>query len=116
DPVVSGFHGEIRIGAVPLGTGIGILAFNFYPEAGGDMVLNSSYFTDVQLYLQPSGGHRLLRNAIAHEHGHGLGFRHVVPCSQSKLMEPFSSTVYDMWQVDERRALQYNYGDRYAGN
>lgn len=113
-------HGDIRFGANPLGTAAGTLAFNYFPEAGGDMVLNSSYFDpDVQgnyYELGGSGNYRRLRNAIAHEHGHGLGFRHAIPCFEQKLMEPFASTVYDTITVDERRGAQHNYGDRYAGN
>lgn len=113
-------HGDIRFGANPLGTDFGVLAFNYFPEAGGDMVLNSSYFdTTVQgnyYELGGSGNYRRLRNAIAHEHGHGLGFRHAIPCFEQKLMEPFASTVYDTITIDERRGAQHNYGDRYAGN
>jgi hypothetical protein len=114
-------HGDIRFGSYAQGEGLGVLAFNYYPELGGDMVLNSSYFveptdTSTPPYFTASNGYRYLRNTIAHEHGHGLGFRHVVPCNQQKLMEPFASTVYDTIQTDEKRGAQRNYGDRYAGN
>ncbi len=120
-PAGPGTHGDIRFGSYAQGEGFGVLAFNYFPEFGGDMVLNSSYFvepgdTAPPPYFSASNGYRYLRNVIAHEHGHGLGFRHVIPCSQTKLMEPFSSTVYDMVQIDEKRGAQHNYGDRFAGN
>jgi hypothetical protein len=119
-PPGPGTHGDIRFGSYAQGEGAGILAINYYPEAGGDMALNSSYFVEpcdvgAPPYFSASNGYRFLRNTIAHEHGHGLGFRHVVPCNQTKLMEPFQSTVYDTIQIDEKRGAQHNYGDRFAG-
>jgi len=116
---VDGGRGDIRFGAHPQGRDIGILAANFFPEGGGDMILNSDYFTLNEYYSGGgSGGYKFLRRALSHEHGHGLGFRHVVPCSQTKLMEPFIWTggPNNTIQIDERRGAQHAYGDRFAGN
>jgi hypothetical protein len=107
--------GDIRIGASTQGTSSGVLAYNFYPASGGDMAINASYLTSNSL-LSSSNNYRYFRNVIAHEHGHGLGFGHPVPCTQTKLMEPFASTAFEMTQIDEIRAAQINYGDRFAGN
>jgi len=107
-------NGDIRLGAFAQSTGSGVLAYNFLPGSGGDMAINSSFFP--QYRLQVSNNFRLFRNALAHEHGHGLGFLHSVPCSQTKLLEPFSSSVYDGPQIDDLRGAQQMYGDRFAPN
>ncbi|MCC6320680.1 MAG: hypothetical protein IT438_04495 [Phycisphaerales bacterium] len=124
-PYVTG-HGDIRIGGYRQCGGAGVLAFNYLPADGGDMTVNTSYFGDPEPACDPpvdnlyggsaSNSFRLFRNAISHEHGHGLGFLHSLPCNQTKLMEPFNSTAYDGPQIDELRGAQQNYGDRFAPN
>ncbi|CAN5814403.1 hypothetical protein BH11PLA1_BH11PLA1_17090 [soil metagenome] len=111
--------GEIRIGGVPLGGPdiTGILAYNNYPAGGGDMLINTSYFlSENNAFAITTNNYRYLRNTVAHEHGHGLGYQHTVPCVNLKLMEPFESSAYDMLSVDEKRGAGRNYGDRYSGN
>lgn len=101
-----GVRGDVRIAAKSLDGNSGVLAYNFFPN-DGDMVLDAfdSFFNVT------SSASRRLRNVVAHEHGHGLGFNHVCPLSQTKLMEPFASTAFDMVQLDDIQAGQRNYGD-----
>ncbi|MFN7021576.1 MAG: GC-type dockerin domain-anchored protein [Phycisphaerales bacterium] len=112
-------HGDIRFGAFAQGTDSGVLAYNYLPAQGGDMTINSTFFEQPpsgNYTNSTSNGFRYFRNAVSHEHGHGLGFLHSLPCNQTKLMEPFSSTAYDGPQIDELRGAQQNYGDRFAPN
>jgi hypothetical protein len=109
-------RGDIRIGGTPLGT-TGTLAYNGFPSSagsfgcgGGDMTINTSYFPGSFANVS------YFRNTVAHEHGHGLGFMHSVPCNKKKLMEPFIVLDFDALQSDEVRGAMRNYGDRYAGN
>jgi len=106
--------GDIRIGAIPQGT-TGVLAYNFFPNSGGDMAINSDYFT-AGSYGNSSNTYRFFRNVIAHEHGHGIGLGHQTPCTSTKLMEPFANSAFEMVAVDDRRGAQRAYGDRRAGN
>jgi len=107
-------NGDIRIGSRPLGGG-GVLAYNYFPTGGGDMVVNSNELVAGSMF-SAANNYRFLRNVIAHEHGHGLGFIHSVPCNSTKLMEPFASANFEMTQIDEIRGSQRNHGDRFAGN
>lgn len=106
--------GDIRIGAFPMGAS-GVLAYNFFPNGGGDMAINSNYFT-AGSYGNSSSTYRFFRNVIAHEHGHGIGLFHQTPCTSTKLMEPFANSAFEMVAVDDRRGAQRAYGDRRAGN
>ena len=110
----SSLRGDIRIGCVPQGGG-GVLAYNFFPNGGSDMTLNSDQFGTGTMG-GPGNNYRYLRNVVSHEHGHGLAFIHSVPCDQTKLMEPFAGTAFDAVQIDEIRGAARNYGDKYAGN
>lgn len=92
------------------------LAYNFFPSGGGDMFYNSRYWETASFLGNPGNSNRYLRNVMAHEHGHGLGFFHVVPCNQVFNMEPFLATTFDMQQIDDLRNAHHNYGDRFAGN
>ncbi len=110
----AGLRGDIRIGMKNIDNANGVLAYNSFPGSGtgGDMVLDSS-----ENWAQGStSGYRFLRNVIAHENGHGLGFAHVCPANATKLMEPFISTSYDGQREDDLRAVQHNYGDPYESN
>ena len=116
------YRGDIRFGGNDLGPASSVLAYDAFPDpaglalvGGSDMLINVGFFKPS--YFQNSADNYVfLRNVVAHEHGHGLGFIHPVPCTSTKLMEPFISTNFEMVQVDERRAAGRNYGDRYSGN
>ncbi|MBY0261322.1 MAG: matrixin family metalloprotease, partial [Phycisphaerales bacterium] len=116
-------RGDIRIAGIPLGSPtFQPLAYNAFPQgqsvsscAGGDMVINTSAFTS-QFLSQTNFDRRYFRNCIAHEHGHGLGLIHTVPCNSLKLMEPFIYATRELLGNDDIRGVQRNYGDRYAGN
>jgi hypothetical protein len=103
-------RGQIRIAMHALDGANGVLAYCQFPT-NGDMVIDSS-----ENWAASSGTYRFLRNVVAHEHGHGLGFQHVCPANQTKLMEPFVSSAYDGPQQDDMRAIEYNYGDAYEPN
>jgi hypothetical protein len=109
-------RGDIRIGSIPQGL-TGVLAYNQFPSSGADMTINSDYFPVAQGALGSSANvYRYLRDVVAHEHGHGLGYIHPVPCNSTKLMEPFIHTNTDGCLVDEFRGIGRNYGDRRSGN
>jgi hypothetical protein len=103
---VVGVRGDVRIAAINIDGGGGVLAYNNFPN-DGDMVLdaNDSFYNNF-------GSNSLrLRNIIAHEHGHGLGMLHVCPANQTKLMEPFISTAYNGPQLDDILNGHRHYGD-----
>ena len=103
---VAGVRADVRIAAISLDGGGGVLAYNFFPD-NGDMVLDAFD----SFYSNTSGNSLRLRNIVAHEHGHGKGMSHVCPANQTKLMEPFISTQYDGPQLDDRLHAQRQYGD-----
>lgn len=122
----SSLRGDIRIGCIP--DACSCIAYDGFPSSigivapdggGGDMCLNAEYFDQMDLennFKDPTDNYRWLRNVISHEHGHGVGNIHSIPCTETKNMEPFISTAYDMLQTDDRRAINRSYGDRFAGN
>jgi hypothetical protein len=106
-----GTRGDLRIGAHLIDGNSGVLAYNFYPD-GGDMVIDSG-----DNFFNNTANNSLgMRNVLAHEHGHGIGIRHVCPVSQSKLMEPFVSFAFDGPQHDDILAANRHYGDRFEDN
>ncbi|MBC7773476.1 MAG: immunoglobulin domain-containing protein [Pyrinomonadaceae bacterium] len=111
----SNLRGDIRIGARGIDGPSGILAYNNFPTQGGDMVLDADEFVSGN-FGNTSNNLRTFRNTLTHEHGHGTGYIHSVPCNNTKLMEPQLSVSFDMLAIDERRGAQRNYGDRFAGN
>lgn len=108
--------GDIRIGGIPLSSS-SVLAYNQFPTSGGDMVINTNSLNG-GLLANTFSNYLYLRNVVAHEHGHGTGFIHTVPCNNTKLMEPFIfvNDVVPMMNPDDVRGGQRNYGDRFAGN
>lgn len=118
-------RGDVRIGGFSFATDgqpNGMLAYNGFPTAlgassvsGGDMAINTAYFIPSTFQLALND-YRYFRNTVSHEHGHGVGCIHSIPCDQTKLMEPTISGAFNMLQRDEIRAAQRNYGDRFAGN
>ncbi|HFA50381.1 MAG TPA: matrixin family metalloprotease, partial [Bacteroidetes bacterium] len=99
-----GVRGDVRIGGHRLDGNSGVLACNFFPN-NGDMIID----TDDNFY---SPGNVLgFKNVLSHEHGHGLGFHHSCPRDNTKLMEPFISTLFDGPQEDDILAGNRQYGD-----
>lgn len=103
-------RGDIRIGGRNIDGGSNVLAYNYFP-ATGDMLLDTS-----ENWASSGSNFRFLRNVIQHEHGHGLGYEHVCPIQQTKLMEPFLATGFDGVRHDDVRAGQWQYGDDYEPN
>lgn len=121
DTVRSALRGDIRIGGISMGIN-GVLAYNAFPSptgsigtGGGDMVINSSYFSTIT-FNNAGNDYLGFRNTVTHENGHGLGLIHVVPCNGSKLMEPFILTLTEGVQTDDARSIARMNGDRFAGN
>ncbi len=110
---VAGVRGDVRIGGRNIDGNSNVLAFNYYPNAGGadpldgDMVID----TNDNFYRNTSQNSLGLFNVLAHEAGHGIGLGHVIPTNQTKLMEPFVSFAYRGPQYDDILAAQTLYGD-----
>ena len=103
---VVGVRGDVRIGGFTIDGPGNVLAFNAFPD-NGDMALDT---TD-GLYSNPNNNFVAMRNIIAHEAGHGLGFSHVEPLSPGFLMNPFINTAFDGPQLDDVLAAHRGYGD-----
>lgn len=105
-----GSRGDVRIAMRSLGEP---LAVNFFPQFGGDMVLDSE---DIGDFINSSNNFRTLHNTLTHEHGHGIGLNHVLPSDGTKLMEPFLNVNFDGPQEDDIRGGQFIYGDVHEAN
>lgn len=103
-----GVRGDVRIGGHFIDGGSGVLAYNFFPN-NGDMILDTGDAGNFSNTL-------LLRNTLAHEHGHGLGLDHVCPINGTKLMEPFLTLVFDGPQHDDVLAANRGYGDAFEND
>ena len=108
---ILGVRGDIRIGGHSIDGNYGVLAYNYYPN-NGDMVID----TPDSFYNNTSSNSLKLRNTVAHEHGHGLGLAHSCPMDQTKLMEPYLTTLFDGPQHDDILATNRSYGDRFEDN
>jgi hypothetical protein len=106
-----GVRGDIRIGGHLIDGNFGVLAYNFFPN-NGDMILDTADSN----YTNTNNGSRLLRNTLAHEHGHGLGLSHVCPINGTKLMEPLLNLSFDGPRHDDVLAANRGYGDRFEHN
>lgn len=123
----SSLRGDVRIGCI-VGACTTCIAYDGFPSSqgivapdggGSDMVMNAAYWDEgdnVSNFKDPADDYRWLRNVVVHEHGHGIGAIHSVPCNETKQMEPFISVAYDMLQIDDQRGIHRSYGDRFAGN
>ena len=115
NPGVLNTRADVRIGGHFIDGNFNVLAYNYYPEVG-DMVID----TGDSYYSNPGGGLANgslgLRNIIAHEHGHGLGFQHSCPMNNTKLMEPVLATAFTHAQLDDKLAGWRGYGDDKENN
>jgi|GEM_PF-966467 len=107
----SSSRGDVRIGMMSIDGSGGILASNFFPSSGGDMVIDSGDF-----WASGAPSYTFFYNVIMHEHGHGLGISHVCPANSTKLMEPFATASFRGPQHDDLRAVMRNYNDSYFPN
>jgi len=114
---VPGVRGDCRIGGHRIDGNGNVLAYNFFPDANdfgfaGDMVID----TGDNFFNNLASNAILLRNVLAHEHGHGLGMSHVCPIQSTRLMEPIIATNFSGPRHDEVRHAQYLYGDLFEPN
>ena len=107
---VLGVRGDIRIGGQELDGPNGTLAFNFFPDAGADMVLDTSEFG---FFGNSTNSNRPFRNTVMHEIGHAIGIDHVTSTSDGLLLEPSINLSFDGPQLDEVRAVQLVFGDAF---
>ncbi|QDV22465.1 DVUA0089 family protein [Aureliella helgolandensis] len=119
---VTGVRGDVRIGGSAIDGNYNTLAYNYYPNSGGndgldgDMVIDTNdvyYFNSADSVL---GENRSLSNVLMHEAGHGIGLGHVIPINGTKLMEPNASNAFLGPQHDDILAAQKLYGDRAENN
>lgn len=110
---ILGVRGDVRIGAHVIDEAACVLAYNYSPGGGSDMVLNAAA---VRSFSDTRNNSRSLRNVISHEHGHGLGFGHSCPSIGKKLLEPVVPKTIDGPQEDDIRGVQAVYGDAYENN
>ncbi len=100
---VVGVRADIRIGGHDIDGNAGTVAYAYFPDDGGDMVIdtNDSFNTNANQ----------LRNVVAHEAGHAIGLGHVCPRDSTKLMEPVIVTSFLGPQFDDLLGAHRNYGD-----
>jgi hypothetical protein len=101
-----GVRGDVRISGHALDGNSNVLAYNYFPDYG-DMVIDTSD----NFFDNTTSNSQRLRNVIEHEHGHGLGMRHVCPVDNTKLMEPFINLGFTGIQFDDIYEAQRFYGD-----
>jgi VCBS repeat-containing protein len=119
---VAGVRGDVRIAGIRLDGNFGVLAYNYFPNNGGnngfdgDMVIDTAdrFYGDSS--DGASGENRGLINVLMHEAGHGHGLLHVIPTNETKLMEPFVSDRFYGAQHDDILGVQQLYGDRSEPN
>ena len=116
---VVGVRGDIRFGGNPGDGDGGVLASAFFPTIG-DVNIDTA---DQRFYSRLGNNSLGLRNVIAHEFGHSLGFfsqaGHVVSDDTRQLLEPFIDLTFDGPQYHDILSVQRGYGDIYetgAGN
>ena len=119
---VTGVRGDVRVAGAFIDGNSNVLAYNFFPNAGGnagadgDMVIDTGDNFYVNNADGPNGENRGLINVLGHEAGHGIGLGHVIPVDRTKLMEPFVNFAFLGPQHDDILAAQTLYGDRFSDN
>lgn len=101
-----GVRGDVRISGHAIDGNSNVLAYNYFPDYS-DMVID----TADGFFNTTSNNSLRLRNVVEHEHGHGLGLKHVCPVDNTKLMEPFINLGFTGFQFDEIYTTQRLYGD-----
>ena len=114
-PGFLGVRADVRIGGTfidgpPRPGERNTLGRNFFPEFSGEMILDSA---DGMFFAESLGNFVGFRNLIMHEHGHGLGIRHVESDEGAFLMEPLIDLSFDGPQFDDILAAHRGYGDVY---
>jgi hypothetical protein len=102
-----GTRGDVRLGGRFIDGNSNVLAYNYYPSSGGDMVID----TDDNFYENIANDSIRLRNVLAHELGHGIGLAHVDSTGNGFLMNPFINTSFDGPQYDDILGAHRHYGD-----
>ncbi|MDT0556656.1 T9SS type A sorting domain-containing protein [Patiriisocius hiemis] len=100
-----GVRGDMRISGRALDGNSGVLACNYFPNAGDMIIDTSDNFFDNN---DTTNGNF---NVLAHEIGHGIGLLHVCPVEGSKLMEPFVNISFFGQQEDDILGVNRHYGD-----
>ena len=119
---IDGVRPDIRLFGGAIDGNFGVLAFNFFPNAGGNSGSDGDMKIDTtdNWYQNNSDGatgpNRGLHNVLIHESGHGIGLGHVIPVNQSKVMEPSITLAFRGAQHDDVLAGQSLYGDRFGDN
>lgn len=111
-----GVRGDIRIGGHLIDGASRVLAYNFFPSSGSDMVIDTG---DATFFGNTANNSRALRNVLAHENGHGIGLDHVCPTIggvNGRLMEPIINLAIDGPQFDDILGAQRGYGDAFEKN
>ncbi len=103
----AGLRGDVRIAAHPIDGASNILAYNYFPS-NGDEVLDTQ---DISNFASTANQNRFLRDTVMHEHGHGMGLAHSCSNNSKILMNPFIDTSFDGPQQDDIRGMQAFYGD-----
>jgi hypothetical protein len=105
-------RGDIRICGIDIDGPSGILAFNPFPNGGGDMHMDVAERWDDN----SPPDFTLLRSTVAHEHGHGIGLLHICPTAGVFLMEPAATENFEGPQHDDIRGAHRMYGDAFEPN
>ena len=104
-------RGDIRFAGRVVDGNNGVLAFATFPTAG-DIVLDTG---DFNFYGNLGGNSLRVRNVVAHEFGHALGFYsvagHVVSSDSRQLLEPTIDLSFDGPQYHDILSVQRGYGD-----
>lgn len=98
-----GVRGDIRIGGHPIDGDLGTVAYAFFPNGGGDIVIDTrDSFNTTRARFS---------NVVSHEAGHAIGLGHTCPLDNTKLMEPTITTIFSGPQFDDLLGAHRNYGD-----
>ena len=104
-----GVRGDVRLAGKFLdGIGGTNAQAGFIPQA--DLTVDTG---DPSYFGNSTNSYRALRNTLMHEIGHSFGLGHVDSNSAAFLMEGFSNNSFEGPQLDDVRAVQALYGDKY---